>query len=110
MIKHPKLAKHIADASWGEFTRQLKYKANWAGRTYVEIDRFFPSTKRCSCCGFVKETVPLDVREWECPECGTNHDRDINAARNILAAGLAVLAFGENVSGDRISVLSSSSR
>ncbi len=110
MIKHPTLAKHIADASWGEFTRQLKYKANWAGRTYVEIDRFFPSTKRCSGCEFVKETVPLDVREWECPECGINHDRDINAARNILAVGLAVLAFGENVSGDRISVLSSSSR
>ncbi len=110
MIKHPKLAKHIADASWEEFTHQLKYKANWAGRTYVEVDRFFPSTKRCSCCGFVKKTVPLEVRVWECPECGAVHDRDINAARNILAVGLAVLAFGENVSGDSISVLSSSSR
>ncbi len=110
MIKNPKLAKHIADASWGEFTRQLAYKADWAGRTYIEIDRFFPSSKRCSCCGFVKDKLLLDVRSWECPECGTPHDRDVNAARNVLAAGLAVLAFGENVSGDNIAVLSSRSR
>ena len=110
LIKNPKLAKPIADASWGEFTRQLEYKANWAGRTYVEIDRFFPSSKRCSCCGFVKDKLPLDVRSWICPECGTTHDRDLNAARNVLAAGLAVLAFGENVSGDSIAVLSSRSQ
>lgn len=110
MIKNPKLAKHIADASWGEFTRQLEYKSAWAGRTYVEIDRFFPSSKRCSCCGFVKENMPLDVRSWECPECGTTHDRDVNAARNILAAGLAVLAFGDNVSDNGISVSLSSCR
>ena len=110
LIKNPKLAKHIADASWGEFTRQLEYKADWAGRTYVEIDRFFPSSKRCACCGFVKDSLPLDVREWECTECGAAHDRDVNAAVNILAAGLAVLAFGENVSGDSIAVLSSCSR
>lgn len=110
MLKNPKLAKHIADAGWGEFTRQLEYKAGWAGRTYVEIDRFFPSSKRCSCCGFVSELMPLDVRSWECPECGTTHDRDMNAAQNILAAGLAVLAFGENVSGECISVYSSCSR
>ncbi|MEN9503739.1 MAG: hypothetical protein RI964_3024, partial [Pseudomonadota bacterium] len=110
LIKNPKLAKHIADASWGEFTRQLEYKSAWAGRTYVEIDRFFPSSKRCSACGFVKDKLPLDVRSWECPECGTIHDRDINAAVNILAAGLAVLAFGENVSSDSISVSSSCSR
>ena len=110
MIKNPKLAKPIADASWGEFTRQLAYKANWAGRTYVEIDRFFPSSKRCSCCGFVKDKLLLDVRSWICPECGTTHDRDVNAARNVLAAGLAVLAFGENVSGDSIAVLSSRSQ
>ena len=108
MIKNPKLAKHIADASWGEFTRQLAYKADWAGRTYIEIDRFFPSSKRCSCCGFVKDKLLLDVRSWECPECGTPHDRDLNAAQNILAAGLAVLAFGENVSGDNITVSSRS--
>ena len=110
MIKNPKLAKHIADASWGEFTRQLAYKADWAGRTYVEIGRFFPSSKRCSCCGFVKEKLPLDVRSWECPECGTNQDRDTNAARNILAVGLTVLAFGDNVSDNGISVSLSSCR
>lgn len=107
MIRNPKLAKHVADASWGEFTRQLKYKANWAGRVYVEIDRFFPSSKRCHCCGFVSESMPLDVRSWACPECETEHDRDVNAACNIKAAGLAVLAFGDCVSGDSISVLSS---
>ena len=110
LIKNPKLAKSIADTSWGEFTRQLAYKADWAGRMYVEIDRFFPSSKRCSCCGFVKDKLPLNVRSWECPECGATHDRDLNAARNILAAGLAVLAFGENVSGDSIAVWSSRSR
>ena len=110
MIKNPKLAKHIADASWGEFTRQLEYKASWAGRTYVEIGRFFPSSKRCSCCGFVKDKLPLDVRSWECPECKVIQDRDVNAARNILAVGLTVLAFGENVSGDGISVSLSCSR
>ena len=89
MIKNPKLAKHISDANWGEFVRQLKYKSDWAGRTLVEIDRFFPSSKRCSCCGFVHESLPLSIREWECPECNTYHDRDVNAAKNIKTAGLA---------------------
>ena len=110
MIKNPTLAKHIADASWGEFTRQLAYKADWAGRTYVEIGWFFPSTKQCSGCGFVVNRLPLAVRLWACPECKAIHDRDVNAARNILAAGLAVLAFGENVSDAYISVYSSGSR
>ena len=108
MIKNPKLAKHIADASWGEFSRQLEYKSTWGGRTYVEIDKFFPSSKRCHCCGFVSESMPLEIREWECPECKTSHDRDTNAAINVKAAGLAVLAFGDGVSGDSISMLSSS--
>ena len=93
-IKHPRLAKHIADANWGEFVRQLKYKSDWAGRTLVEIDRFFPSSKRCSCCGFVHESLPLSIREWDCPECNTHHDRDINAAKNIKTAGLAGLVGG----------------
>ena len=91
MIRNPKLAKHIADASWGEFIRQLKYKAEWAGRTISEIDRFFPSSKRCSNCGFVHELMPLNVRDWNCPECNTHHDRDINAAINIKTVGLAGL-------------------
>ncbi|WP_349432872.1 RNA-guided endonuclease TnpB family protein (plasmid) [Methylomarinum sp. Ch1-1] len=110
LIKHPSLAKSIADASWGELTRQIEYKANWAGRVYVEIDRFFPSTKRCHCCGLVTQSMPLNVRSWECPQCGTNHDRDLNAAKNVLAAGLAVLAFGENVSDGDIPISPSDSR
>ena len=77
MIKNPKLAKHIADANWGEFVRQLQYKAEWSGRSVAEIDRFFPSSKCCSSCGFVIESLPLSLREWDCPECKTHHDRDI---------------------------------
>ncbi|WP_252177565.1 transposase [Endozoicomonas sp. 4G] len=99
MIKNPKLAKHIADANWGEFVRQLKYKAGWAGRDLVKIDRFFPSSKRCSGCGFVHERLPLSIREWECPECKTHHDRDVNAAKNIKTAGLAGLACGATGTG-----------
>lgn len=97
MIRNPSLSKAIADASWGEFTRQLQYKGEWAGRSVVAIDQFFPSSKHCSCCGFTMQKMPLDVRIWHCPECGTDHDRDINAAINIKAAGLAVLAHGEPV-------------
>ena len=80
-----------------EFVRQLQYKGEWAGRSVVAIDPFFPSSKRCSCCGFTMEVMPLDVRKWHCPDCGVDHDRDVNAARNIKAAGLAVLAHGEPV-------------
>ena len=99
MIKNPKLAKHIADANWGEFVRQLQYKAEWAGRTLVQIDRFFPSTKRCPDCGFVHESMPLSVREWDCPECKTHWDRDIAAAINTKTAGLAELACGATGTG-----------
>ncbi|CAI1774279.1 transposase, IS605 OrfB family [Serratia fonticola] len=97
MLRNPKLSKAISDAGWGEFVRQLQYKAKESGRSVVAIDQFFPSSKRCSCCGFTMEKMPLDVRNWHCPECGAEHDRDINAARNIKAAGLAVLAHGEPV-------------
>ncbi|MDT7197860.1 transposase [Citrobacter freundii] len=97
MIRNPSLSRAIADAGWGEFVRQLQYKSEWAGRSLVAIDQFFPSSKRCSCCGFTMQKMPLDVRNWHCPECGADHDRDINAARNIKAAGLAVLAHGEPV-------------
>ena len=99
MIRNPKLAKHIADANWGEFVRQLEYKSEWADRTLVKIDKFFPSSKRCSGCGFVHERLPLSVRHWRCPECNVKHDRDINAAINIKAAGLAVLACGATGTG-----------
>lgn len=97
MKKNRHLAKSISDAGWSEFARQLKYKSLWYGREIVGIDRWYPSSKRCSDCGYTVKTLPLNVREWACPECGVVHDRDINASKNILAAGLAVLACGESV-------------
>ncbi|MBW4504328.1 MAG: transposase [Scytonema hyalinum WJT4-NPBG1] len=100
MIKNPKLALHISDASWGELIRQLSYKCQWYGRELVKIDRWFPSSKRCGNCGYIVEKLPLNIREWTCPNCGTNHDRDLNAAKNILAAGLAVSVCGANVRPD----------
>lgn len=87
MVKNHNLAKSITDASFGAFGRMLEYKCAWYGKTLVKIDRFFPSSKRCSCCGYVAEKMPLDVREWVCPECKATHDRDENAAKNILAVG-----------------------
>jgi putative transposase len=90
LVKNPKLSQAISDVSWGEITRQLAYKCRWYGRNYLEIDRWFPSSKRCSNCGYIAEKMPLNIREWDCPDCGTHHDRDINASKNILAAGLAV--------------------
>ena len=97
MIRNHKLAKSIADVSWSELIRQLEYKATWHGRTVVKIDKFYPSSKRCYDCGHIMPKMPLNIREWTCPECGKTHDRDINAAQNILAAGLAVIACGEAV-------------
>ena len=101
MVKNRSLARSISDAGWGELVRQLEYKCQWYGRELVKIDRFFPSSKRCGNCGFVIDKLPLSIREWTCPECGTIHDRDINAARNILAAGHAVTVCGANVRPDR---------
>jgi putative transposase len=100
MLKNHKLAQAIADASWAELVSQLEYKCQWYGRTLVKIDRWFPSSKRCGKCGHVVDKLPLDVREWDCPECKTHHDRDINAAQNILAAGLAVKVCGANIRPD----------
>jgi putative transposase len=98
MLKNHCLAKAISDVGWGEIVRQLEYKAKWYGRTVVKIDRWEPTSKTCSACGYKLDTLTLDVREWVCPECGVCHDRDINAACNILAAGLAVVsACGESV-------------
>lgn len=98
MQKNRCLSKSISDASWSEFLRQLEYKANWYGRELVGIDKWYPSSKRCSDCGYTMPKMPLNVRQWTCPECGSIHDRDVNAARNVLAAGLAVSAHGEAVS------------
>lgn len=95
MQKNCRFAKSISDSGWSEFVRQLEYKAEWYGRTLIGIDQWYPSSKRCCTCGHVLLKLPLSVRMWDCPECRTKHDRDINAAQNILAAGLAVSACGE---------------
>jgi putative transposase len=97
MLKNHKLAKAISDVGWSEFLRQLEYKAAWYGRTFVKIDRWYPSSKTCSACGYLLETLTLDVREWICEQCGVCHNRDVNAAANILAAGLAASACGGDV-------------
>jgi putative transposase len=97
MLKNHTLAKAIADVGWSEFVRQLEYKAAWYGRTIVKIDRWYPSSKTCSACQYVLEELTLDIRSWACPNCGTCHDRDINAAKNILAVGLTASACGGTV-------------
>src|ERR1700757_2126940 len=97
MVKNPHLSKAISDVGWSEFVSQLEYKAEWYGRTLVKIDRWYPSSKRCSQCGHLLDSLSLDVRVWSCPACHTVHDRDVNAAKNMVAAGQAVLASGETV-------------
>jgi len=86
-LKNRCLARAISDVGWGEIVRQLEYKAEWYGKTLVKVDRWFPSTKRCSACGYIGESKPLDVREWTCRKCRTVHDRDMNAAENLRRVG-----------------------
>jgi putative transposase len=100
MVRNRSLARAISDASWSELRRQLEYKADWYGRTVIAIDRFYPSSKTCSSCGVIVAALPLNVREWTC-RCGAAHDRDVNAAKVILAAGLAVSACGDGVRPSR---------
>ncbi|MDZ8137428.1 MAG: RNA-guided endonuclease TnpB family protein [Nostoc sp. DedQUE04] len=102
MVKNKKLAFSISDASWAELVRQLEYKCDWYGRTFVKIDRWFPSSKRCGNCGYIVDKLPLNIREWDCPKCSIRHDRDINASKNILAAGLAVSVCGANIRPDSL--------
>lgn len=85
------LSKAIGEASWSELLRQIEYKTAWAGRTFHKIDKFFPSSKTCNHCKFVIDSLPLDIREWNCPSCHYNLDRDFNAAKNILEKGLSDL-------------------
>jgi putative transposase len=104
MVKNHKLAKSISDAGWGQFCTMLSYKSEWAGKTYVEVDRFYPSSKTCNNCLNRVDSLSLDVRSWQCPKCGENHDRDINAAKNIRDEGLRILTAGHTVtaSGGRV--------
>ncbi len=100
MVKNHNLARAISDAAWRQFRTLLEYKADWHGRNLVIVDRWFPSSKLCSLCGALAERMPLNVRKWTC-RCGTSHDRDVNAARNILAEGLSVTACGGGVRPQR---------
>jgi putative transposase len=97
VIRNRCLARVISDCGWGEFRRMLEYKAAKHGRHLIVIDRWYPSSKTCSACGHLLAELSLSTRHWTCPGCRTRHDRDINAAKNILAAGHAVTACGADV-------------
>lgn len=103
MIKDRYLARGLSDAALGMFRRQLEYKTVWYGKTLKTVDQFYPSSKRCNACGYILTSLPLSAREWDCPKCKAHHDRDENAAKNILAAGHAVTARGGSVSPVRAS-------
>jgi len=94
MVKNHKLAKHISDASWSKFIKLLDYKAEWNDKELVKIDRFFPSSKTCNCCGYINQDLNLTIREWTCKSCGTTLDRDLNASVNILKEGYKQISLG----------------
>ncbi|MFF8940762.1 RNA-guided endonuclease InsQ/TnpB family protein [Streptomyces sp. NPDC014864] len=101
LLKNGRLARAISEAAWSDFRSMLEYKAQWYGREVIAVDRWFPSSKLCSHCGALQEKMPLHVRTWTCEGCGITHDRDVNAAHNLLAAGLAVSACGAGVRPQR---------
>jgi putative transposase len=92
MVKNHKLAQAISDVSWGSLVSMMKYKAVWHSRQVIQIDRFYPSSKTCSCCGHLMSNMDLSIREWACPSCGTHHNRDVNAAKNILRQGMNIMS------------------
>lgn len=96
MVKNHKLAKHIIDASWSKFISMLEYKASWNDKQIIKVDRFFPSSKTCNCCGYVNQNLKLDIREWICPSCNSKLDRDLNASKNILKEGIKIISLGTN--------------
>lgn len=97
MVKNRKLARAISQQGWSQFVTFLKYKATMYGRELVQVDRFYPSSKTCSSCGSIQTKMPLNIREWTCDACGTTHDRDVNAAKNLMALGTTVSACGDSV-------------
>ncbi|MFD6169731.1 RNA-guided endonuclease TnpB family protein, partial [Streptomyces coeruleorubidus] len=101
MVRNRSLARAISDAAWAEFRSLLECKAAWYGREVIAVDRFFPSSRMCFHCGALQDKMPLHVRTWTCDSCGTTHDRDVNAAKNLLAAGLAVTVCGAGVRPQR---------
>ncbi len=97
MLKNRKLSRAISEQGWYQFRSFLEYKCNWYGRELIIINQWYPFSKTCSSCGSIQSSMPLKVREWTCLDCGTHHDRDINAAKNILAVGTTVSACGDSV-------------
>lgn len=97
MVKNKKLSRAISEQGWYQFRSFLEYKCNWYGRELVIINQWYPSSKTCSSCGSIQTKMPLNIREWTCPDCGSHHDRDVNAAKNILAVGTTVSTRGDSV-------------
>jgi len=104
MVKNHKLSKAISDVAWSSFVTKLKYKAEWHGKELIVTDRFYPSSKTCSCCDHIKESLSLNERQWICTECNTQHDRDVNASKNILRRALAIQSTGtvDNRNGAKV--------
>jgi putative transposase len=101
MVKNHNLAKAVHDVGWGQFCTMLKYKSEHGGKQYIEVDRWFPSSKTCHVCLNQVDNLTLDMREWTCKRCGTHHDRDVNAAINIRNEALRIISLGTSESACR---------